>query len=91
MNKANLIDVVADKTGMKKTEAKAAVDAMFVALEEAFVAGDKVQIAGFGTFDVKLRAAKEGRNPKTNEKITIPAAKKLTFSAGKAIKDAINA
>ncbi len=90
MNKTNLIDSVAVKANLKKAEAKAAVDAVFAALEEALVAGDKVQLAGFGSFEVKTRAARTGRNPATKETIQIPASKALSFKAGKALKDAIN-
>ena len=90
MNKTQLIDVVATKTGMKKAQAEAAVNAVNEAIVEALVAGDKVQLIGFGTYEVKERAAREGRNPKTGETITIAASKAPAFSAGKALKDAIN-
>lgn len=90
MNKTQLIDVVATKTGLKKVQAEAAVNAVNEAIAEALAAGDKVQIIGFGTYEVKERAAREGRNPKTGETITIAATKAPTFSAGKALKDAVN-
>ena len=90
MNKTQLIDVVATKTGLKKKDAEAAVNAMNEAITEALKAGDKVQIIGFGTYEVKERAAREGRNPKTGEAIAIAASKAPAFSAGKALKDAVN-
>ena len=90
MNKTQLIDVVATKTGLKKKDAEAAVNAVNEAITEALKAGDKVQIIGFGTYEVKERAAREGRNPKTGETITIAASKAPVFSAGKALKDAVN-
>ncbi len=90
MNKAQLIDVVALKTNLKKKESEAAVSAVFEAITEALAAGDKVQIFGFGNFDVKERGAREGRNPKTGEKITIAASKNVSFSANKALKDTVN-
>ena len=90
MNKTQLIDVVATKTGLTKKAAEAAVNAVNEAITEALKAGDKVQIIGFGTYEVKERAAREGRNTKTGETITIAASKSTAFSAGKALKDAIN-
>ena len=90
MNKTQLIDVVATKTGLKKKDAEAAVNAVNEAIVEALKAGDKVQVIGFGTYEVKERAAREGRNPKTGETITIAASKAPTFAAGKALKDAVN-
>ncbi len=90
MNKTQLVEVVALKTGLKKKEAEAAVNAVTEAIAEAMKAGDKVQLIGFGTFAVKERAARSGRNPKTGETITIAASKNPTFAAGKALKDSIN-
>ena len=90
MNKTQLVDVVALKTGLKKKEAEAAVNAMTDAIAEALKAGDKVQIIGFGTFDVKECAAREGRNPRTGETIKIAASKRPVFSAGSALKNSIN-
>ena len=90
MNKTQLIDVVAVKTGLKKKEADAAVNAAIEAIAEALKAGDKVQLIGFGTFEVKERAARDGRNPKTGETITIAASKHPAFTAGKALKDSVN-
>ena len=91
MNKTQLIDVVAAKTDLKKKEAEAAVNATIEAIAEALKAGDKVQLIGFGTFEVKERAAREGRNPKTGETIKIAAAKKPAFTASKVLKDQVNA
>mgnify|MGYP003307533422 CR=1 FL=1 len=91
MNKAELIVAMAEAADMSKKDAEKAVKAVFEAIEEALVAGDKVQLIGFGTYSVKTRAAREGRNPKTGEKITIAAGKKPTFTASKALKDEINA
>ena len=90
MNKTQLIDVVATKTDLTKKGAEAAVNAVVEAIAEALKAGDKVQLVGFGTFGVKARAAREGRNPKTGAKITIAASKAPAFTAGKALKDSIN-
>lgn len=90
MNKTQLIDVVALKTGLKKAQAEAAVNAMNEAIAEALAAGDKVQLIGFGTYEVKTRAARDGRNPKTGETIKIAASKAPAFTAGKALKDAVN-
>ena len=90
MNKTQFVDAVAQKAGMSKREAEAAVNAMTAVVADALKAGDKVQLIGFGTFEVKARAARNGRNPKTGETITIAASKAPTFSAGKALKDAVN-
>lgn len=90
MNKTQLIDVVAIKTGLTKKAAEAAVNAMNDAIKEALIAGDKVQLIGFGTYEVRERAARSGRNPKTGATITIAASKAPAFTAGKALKDAVN-
>ena len=90
MNKTDLVNAVAAK-GFTKKDADAAVAAVFEAIEGALVKGDKVQLIGFGTFEVRERAAKEGRNPKTGETIKIAASKVPAFKAGKALKDQINA
>ena len=90
MNKTQLIEAVALKADIKKKEAEAAVNALTAVVADALKAGDKIQLVGFGTFEVKERAAREGRNPKTGEKITINASKSPAFTAGKALKDAIN-
>ena len=91
MNKTQLIDVVAKNEKLTKKEAEAAVSAVLAAIEDALVDGDKVQIIGFGTFEVKARAAREGRNPKDPAvKIQIPASKAVGFSASKVLKDKLN-
>lgn len=90
MTKTNLIEAVAAKSELKKSEAEKAVNAVFAAIEEALVAGDKVQITGFGSFEVREKAAREGRNPQTGEKIQIKASKSPAFSAGKTLRDAVN-
>ena len=91
MNKTQLIDVVAKEISIKKKDAEAAVDAVFGAISAALADGDKVQIIGFGTFEAKEQAAREGRNPATGEKITIVACKRPAFSASQALKDKVNA
>ena len=90
MNKTQLIDAVATSANLKKKDAEAAVNAVLAAIEGALVAGDKVQLVGFGTFETKTRAARQGRNPQTGAAITIAASKLPAFSAGKALKDAVN-
>jgi len=89
MSKADLINVVAAKTEIKKKDVELVVNAALDAIVEALKSGDKVQLMGFGTFEVKATAEREGRNPKTGEVITIPAGKKPAFTASKALKDAI--
>ena len=91
MNKTDLIEIVAKEANLKKKDADAAVSAVLCAIEKALVDGDKVQIIGFGTFEVKDRAAKTGRNPATGEKIEIAASKQIKFSAGKTLRDKVNA
>ena len=90
MNKTQLVEAVAQSTGLKKKEAEAAVSAMTDAIVAALQNGEKVQIVGFGTFEVKERAERNGRNPKTGEAITVAASKHASFSAGKALKDSLN-
>ena len=90
MNKSELIEVVANETDLKTKDAEAAVAVVFDSVKDALVAGDKVQLVGFGTFAVKERAARSGRNPATGETITIAASKSVGFAAGKALKDAVN-
>ena len=92
MNKSQLIQVVADKTGLPRKQAEAAVNATFDAIVEALKAGDKVQLVGFGAFSVKTMAAKEYVNRfNENQPVLKPACKKPTFTAGKGLKDALNA
>jgi len=88
MNKTELINAVAAK-GLSKKDADVAVKAVIDSITEALKKGEKVQLIGFGTFEVRERAAKEGRNPKTGEKITIAASKVPAFKAGAALKDAV--
>ena len=89
MNKAELIAAVAEKADLTKKQAEAAVNAAVEAVTAALKKGDKVQIVGFGAFDVKERAARVGRNPQTKKEIKIPASKVPQFKAGKALKDAV--
>ena len=89
MNKAELIAAVAEKTGLSKRDADRAVGAAFDAIADALVAGEKVSLVGFGSFDVKLRGERTGRNPATGENITIPAGRAPVFKPGKALKDAV--
>lgn len=91
VNKTELVASVADKAGMTKKDAEKAINAMFASVEEALAAKDKVQIIGFGTFEVKARQARKGRNPQTGKEITIPASKTPVFKAGKGLKDSVNA
>ncbi|MDQ7092794.1 HU family DNA-binding protein [Desulfosporosinus sp. PR] len=89
MNKAELVSAVAEKAEMSKKDAEKAVSAVFATIEESLAQNEKVQLVGFGTFDVKERAERTGRNPQTKETITIPAARVPGFKAGKALKDAV--
>lgn len=89
MNKSQLISDVAEKTGFSKKDSEKAINAIFDAISASLEAGDKVQLVGFGVFDVKERAARMGRNPKTKEEIEIPATRIPSFKAGKALKDAV--
>lgn len=89
MNKTELIAKIAADTGLSKKDSEKALTATIGAITEALAANDKVQLVGFGMFDVKERAARVGRNPKTKEEIEIPASKAVQFKAGKALKDAI--
>lgn len=90
MNKAELIANVAGSAGLSKKDAEKAINAFIENVEGALKKGDKVQLVGFGTFEVRERAARKGRNPQTNQEITIPASKVPAFKVGKALKDAIN-
>ena len=90
MNKTELVNVVAAEAEVSKKDAEAVIAATVNAITEALKSGDKVQLLGFGTFEVKDVAAREGRNPKTGETIEISACKKPSFSAAKALKDAVN-
>jgi DNA-binding protein HU-beta len=89
VNKNELVDAVAVATDLRKADAAKAVDAVFDSIADSLKKGDEVRVVGFGTFAVSNRAASEGRNPRTGEKITIPASKQPKFKAGKQLKDAI--
>ena len=88
-NKAELVDRVAKKTQLTKKDVSSAVDALFETIQEALQAGEKVQVIGFGNFEVRERAARKGRNPQSGEEIQIEASKVPAFKAGKALKDAV--
>ena len=90
MNKAELIAAIAAKTGDTKKGVEASVNAFVDVVTEALVEGDKVQLVGFGSFEVRKRAARKGRNPQTKEEIKIPASKAPVFKAGKALKELVN-
>lgn len=90
MNKTELIAAVAESTQLAKKDAEAAVTATIEAITEALIQGERVQLVGFGAFEVKNRAERVGRNPQTREAITIPASKSPVFKAGKALKDAVS-
>ena len=90
-NKQELVDSVAKATGLTKKDATAAVDAVFTSIEEALKNGEKVQLIGFGNFEVRERAARKGRNPQTGKEIKIAASKVPAFKAGKALKDMVHA
>ena len=90
MNKADLVAAVAAKTGDTKKNAEAAVNAFVDVVTESLKKGDKVQLVGFGSFEVRKRAARKGRNPQTREEIKIPASKAPVFKAGKALKEKVN-
>ena len=89
MNKTELVTNVAAKAGLKKKDAESAVNAFMEVVQQAMVEGDKVQLIGFGTFEVATRAAREGFNPATKEKVQIPAKNVVKFKAGAALNDAV--
>jgi len=91
MNKTDLINSIAAKSGLNKKNSEAALNATLSSIEEALQAGEKVVLVGFGTFEVRERAARKGRNPQTKKEITIPASKAPVFRAGKVLKDKVNA
>ena len=90
MNKAELIAEVADKTGLSKKDSEKAVNAALDTITATLTAGEKVQLVGFGVFDIKERGTRMGRNPKTKEEIEIPASRVPQFKAGKALKEAVD-
>ena len=89
MNKAELISNVAEKTELTKKDSEKAVNAILEAIGAALRKGDKVQLVGFGTFEIRKRAARKGRNPQTGEEINIAAAKVPVFKAGKSLREAV--
>ncbi|MDE7313500.1 MAG: HU family DNA-binding protein [Eubacterium sp.] len=90
MNKAELVSAIADKAELSKKDAEAAIKAFTDVVAEELKKGEKIQLVGFGTFEVSERAARTGRNPQTGEEMTIPASKAPKFKAGKALKDLMN-
>lgn len=91
MTKTEIIANVAAKAGLTKVAAEKAVNMTLASIQDALIDGEKIQIIGFGTFEVKERAARVGHNPATGEKIDIPASKSVSFKAGKSFKEAVNA
>lgn len=89
MNKTELVNAVAEKADFSKKDADNAVAAVLDSITDALAQGDKVQIVGFGTFEVRARAEKQGRNPKTGEAMIVPASNLPAFKAGKALKEAV--
>lgn len=90
MKKAELVEAVATSTGLTKSDVTRVMDSIFETIKESLKAGNKVPVAGFGTFDISARPARSGRNPKTGETIQIAARNAVTFKAGTALKDAVN-
>lgn len=90
MNKMELVTSMAEKSDLSKKDAEKALNAFMESVEETLVKGDKVQLVGFGSFEVRERAARKGRNPQTKAEITIPASKAPVFKVGKALKDVTN-
>ena len=90
MTKADLVNAIAEKAEFSKKDSEKALNAVIASITDALVSGDKAQIVGFGTFEVRQRDAKEAINPRTKEKIQIPAKKAPAFKAGKALKDVVN-
>ncbi|MBD5431609.1 HU family DNA-binding protein [Lactobacillus agrestimuris] len=90
VNKAELVNQIAEKTGLKKKDAEAVLASTISTIQEELVKGNKVQLIGFGTFEVRHRAARKGRNPQTGKEITIPETQVPAFKPGKALKEAVN-
>lgn len=90
MKKVEFVEAIAEKTGLSKADSTRALDAVFAVITEALKDGDKVPVAGFGTFAISKRAAREGRNPQTGAKVKIAARNAVVFKAGTALKDAVN-
>ncbi|MCD7982421.1 MAG: HU family DNA-binding protein [Clostridiales bacterium] len=91
MNKTELVAAMAEKSGLSKKDAEKALSAFTETVAEGLKNGDRIQLVGFGTFEVSERAEREGKNPRTGEAMTIAASKAPKFKAGKALKDALNA
>jgi len=91
MNKTELVEAIAKETELSKKDSEAALKAALGAIQAALIAGDKVQLVGFGTFEVSKREARKGRNPRTGEEMKIKASKTPKFKPGKSLKDAVNA
>ena len=91
MNKTELVAAIAEQAGLSKKDAEKALKAFTDTVADALKKGDKVQLVGFGTFEVAVRASREGRNPQTGKAMKIPASKAPKFKAGKALKDLVNA
>jgi DNA-binding protein HU-beta len=91
MNKTELIYAISEKSGLNKKSSEAALNATLATIEDALKSEEKVVLVGFGTFEVRKRAARKGRNPQTSQEIQIPASKAPVFKAGKSLKDMINA
>jgi len=90
MNKTELIQAISEKSGLNKKSSEAALNATLCVIEDALKADEKVVLVGFGTFEVRKRAERKGRNPQTSQEIQIPASKAPVFKAGKSLKDLIN-
>ena len=90
MNKAELVNAISEKASLSKKDAEKAVAAVLETITETLIQGEKVQLVGFGAFDVKERGVRMGRNPKTKEEIEIPASRVPQFKAGKALKEAVD-
>lgn len=90
MNKQELIQAIADKSGLTQKDAKTALDATLAVIYDTLAKGDEISLVGFGSFQTKHQKARTGRNPKTGEKLTIPAKKAVSFKAGKGLKEAVN-
>lgn len=90
MNKTDLISSIAAKSGLNKKNSEAALNAFIASVEESLAKGEKVVLVGFGTFEVRNRASRKGRNPQTKKEITIPASKAPVFKAGKGLKEKVN-
>jgi DNA-binding protein HU-beta len=88
---SQLVDHVAERTGLSKSQAKQAVAAVFEAMSERLAAGDRIQVSGFGSFEIRDRAERQGTNPRTREKVTIPASKAVGFRAASSLKGRIGA